>query len=699
MNRLYLEWLCIIGVMILVMSGCGADSDHSTAPATTASGTTEANTFTDTPENGSIEELEEILSKQGLCLEEQVKCTDPDSGKTYTGYKAAFEGKFSEGVYGYYDDLEHHGPVQKYGMILSGSPYSIGYQSGYLQPEGLKQMTTTFVEEALLAQFGMLGIPIEADTPEGDAVFEFFYNKAYDLCIEELARINMVNDSSTIPLYMIEEMHGLVQGANDAIKDKGLDIEAVEFVNVFAINEGIDALFTLIANWIFQSPDPGDVEELRQILQGPGVSHGDDIIITPDNRILFPKIKELPFPQFGCNGFVIGNDITADNKTYHGRDFMFATGGVYQDLATITIYLPGEGYPEDSLAFAAISAPGWVGQPVGINAEGLSLGVDISITSAFASKPGVGCLMVVRDMLQHKGNLKDAIARTKQFQRGMPWIYALGDDQDDPDYGYGAVIEAGRSNPNFTGPDVLPEWEQWLLKGMPVDLGDMVIQLGPDLITPLGEELPERGIMVRGSHWELPDAYTNVNITLPIDDPFYEDQGRFDVGFTFPDPIEKDDNILCVTNHNMIPRMRMAQMHPIVLLGYGIGPLPESIWRYETMLGRIEEFKGDICFFNAPDTAGGTNISGYTDRPDQGSAAWIIDFLNTTREGEYNTHFYEHYGKPIDGEIEGHHVIMNNTDRELRALFGYMTDPWVGVQLMPFVDWWEARSSTASDQK
>ena len=38
--------------------------------------------------------------------------------------------------------------------------------------------------------------------------------------------------------------------------------------------------------------------------------------------------------------------------------------------------------------------------------------------------------------------------------------------------------------------------------------------------------------------------------------------------------------------------------------------------------------------------------------------------------------------------VEGHHVIMNNTKRQLKGLFGYMQDPWVGVDLGNFADWY-----------
>jgi hypothetical protein len=127
--------------------------------------------------------------------------------------------------------------------------------------------------------------------------------------------------------------------------------------------------------------------------------------------------------------------------------------------------------------------------------------------------------------------------------------------------------------------------------------------------------------------------------------------------------------------------MRFIQIDPLILVGYGIEPLPESIWRYETMLVLIngEYNQGrEIAFF-------GDN----PDAPDEGSAGWIIDFLNPNGDLEASS-FYTEKGKPLNGEIEGHHAIIDNTTKEMRALFGYYRDPWVGVSLMPFVDWYYA---------
>jgi hypothetical protein len=36
---------------------------------------------------------------------------------------------------------------------------------------------------------------------------------------------------------------------------------------------------------------------------------------------------------------------------------------------------------------------------------------------------------------------------------------------------------------------------------------------------------------------------------------------------------------------------------------------------------------------------------------------------------------------------------MNNTDKVLMGLFGYLPDPWVGMKLMPLVEWYYGKKA------
>ncbi|MBN1636014.1 MAG: hypothetical protein JW920_05840 [Deltaproteobacteria bacterium] len=631
-------------LLAFAISGCNS-SGSSSSTSQNESSNEETGGETNDPEENPQPGIEDVLAAQGLTLVNSVTTDDGD-----TGYLAVFDDKFSEGVHD--NNQEETVRFQKSCLILTGSAFNMGYQAGYLMPAETQLMTSTFLKGALCAQMGNLGLDIDPDSDLGNALFEIFYDQIL---------IMLMNHFDNIPEFIRDEMLGVADGARAA----GYD---VAFQNVLGLNEGMDALFTLLANLLIQPPDPDEFQEgsgaemreqiIRDLenLQQEYPRLRNDIIINGDH-LIFPKAKDFEFPKFGCNGFVLSQGATAETKTYHGRDFMFSTGHVYQDAACVMVYLPDEGYP-----FVTVSTPGFVGHAVGINSEGLSFGVDISLAASFASQPGECCLTIIRTLLQTCTDIPGAIDRFKQFQRGVPWNFVIGDDQENAQYGPGVVLEVGRSSPHFNGPDLLPPWEQALLS---------------TYIDMLDDEEPDRGVMIRSAKWIFPQEFSSVGFTLPWTSPFFPLQDRWDLGFYFPDQIETNPDILAATNHFIIPRMRFTQFYPLVQIMYAIEPLPESVWRYETMLGLILDNYGEIEFF-VPDQDN-------PQIPSDGCAAGIIDFLNTQR----GTGFYTRGDEPkaIDGEVEGHHVIMDNTDKVLKGLFGYMTDPWVGVELMPFVEW------------
>lgn len=188
--------------------------------------------------------------------------------------------------------------------------------------------------------------------------------------------------------------------------------------------------------------------------------------------------------------------------------------------------------------------------------------------------------------------------------------------------------------------------------------------------------------MIRSSKWIFPSEFSNLNISLPIPNPFFPLSERFDLANPFPNQNETSPDILVAANHFIIPRMRLTQLDPLIAFGYWLEPLPESIWRYETLLDLILQYYERIVFFG-PDPDAPVGPHEIDDR-EYVSAGWLIDFLNPNGRST----FYIDKGKPLNGEVEGHHAVMNNTTREFRALYGYYQDPWVGVKLMPFVEWY-----------
>ncbi|MBN1636015.1 MAG: hypothetical protein JW920_05845, partial [Deltaproteobacteria bacterium] len=304
------------------------------------------------------------FSANGLTIIDQV-CVDED-----TGYLA-------EDVNG------------KQYLILQGSPASIGFQVGFLMPEGTYKMTK---EYAFMVLEAMLGVSYE----ESPRIYEFLKGEILTLC-------NYAIEKNAIPGYLLEEMQGVAAGA----LMRGYD---VAFEDVLILNLGYDALYSILFTGTLPS-----MSGLQRLLgELPGIQ---EYVRIEDAKVFFPNAGEL----MGCNEFVISGSSAEEDKVFHGRDFMFVTGGIYENYACMSVYLPDDGYP-----FVASSCPGFVGQTTSLNSQGLSMGMDVVYGACTRSDPGLGCLMVLRDIVQNCSNLDEAVERMKNKQdRGVSWLYIL----------------------------------------------------------------------------------------------------------------------------------------------------------------------------------------------------------------------------------------------------------------------------------
>ena len=509
-------------------------------------------------------------------------------------------------------------------LILQGSSYSMGYQMGALMAPEVETMATEFIRNIAASTFG-----IDYDT--APALIDFLINEALILC-------RLAVQNGDIPANLIEEMYGVVDGA----ASEGYH---VSFNNILLLNCGSDSIYSIM--YTGSLPSFNDLDELLK--ENP--SYRENIQIM-DKRVYFPRAQDL---QFGCNGFVVTGNATRNSGTYHGRDFMYSTGGMYQDLAYVAVYLPDTGYP-----FASVSAPGWVCAPTAFNSEGVSMGTEVVMSEAVNLEPGIGCLMVIRDTVQHSANLDEAIEHIKSLKRGVPWLYVLADDTVSERYSNGVIVESGRQEPPFTGPDLLPSCEQWYLSGAPVYFFGASYNTAKDYISLLDQEiLPDRGVMTRDMSWEFPEEFEGIDKTVDI--------AGVGIGIYFPEQRESwPDAVLC-TNHYIIPRMRFTSLSPWMMIQPFL-QTKTSFHRYEKLYEILDLEYGAITFEKA---------------------RHIIDYLNPN--SVYRSIVDREYYEPGDS-IKGHHAVINNSTRELMCLYGYYgsedqeESPWVYLDLRPFCE-------------
>ena len=649
------RWLLIFLVIgtFLTVSGCGSSSDNNNNNASPAN-----------PNETNIA-LTDVMANQGL---EMVKQMEVGGDK---GYLMKFTGKYSEGVNSK-GKLSSRFP--KYCMVLTGSAYDMGYEAATLRPEQGYSMLTDYMKRVALRQFGMLGLNLPQEGKTADEV----YNIMYDTILDIVALME-----KDIPSNLRKEMQGFADGMQAAgyTTDPNTG-RKIDYTHILVMNEAVDTTYFFLAAVLGKAKvtdqNKAVIAECRSaflkiLAKASGSSSTNEKSVTE----LLEKAKKNFASRgnqirFGCNEFVVSGNATANGETYHGRDFMFSTGDIYQDAAAMVVYLPTEGYP-----FVTVSVPGFIGQSVGLNIKGLSVGQDVCLVSFMGKTPGVGSMFMVRDIAQNSSNISEAVDLLRNTTRGVSWVYFVASDGADSRYGHGAELSAvtnQRDDEIGGGIDTLPP----LIRSLYKSYTSILDELDADELTAGGDI--DRGVMVRGQAYKYPTDEKFASPEFSLDDySSYTDY--YNSGFRFTSQKESYDDAVVATNHYIIPRMRMMQFQPIIDLLYAMsGNLAESVWRYENMISEIDEYHGRIEYFG-PDP----------DAPAVGTAGWMIDFLNTQRSYPW---FYRDQNDdgtneyPVNVWVDGHHAAINNTQREMRALYGYMTDPWVGIKLQPFVDWY-----------
>jgi len=149
-----------------------------------------------------------------------------------------------------------------------------------------------------------------------------------------------------------------------------------------------------------------------------------------------------------CNGFSISGE-AAGGGHYFGRDFMFPTAGVFNDVAAMVIYSPSSENGNQSHPFICLTAPGIIGSITAINSKGVAMGVDmLPAANCNYHNPGFNSLLLARHIIQHSDTIDKALDLITDAERGVSWIYIIADGKDDRS----CIVETGKkdSNPDYT---------------------------------------------------------------------------------------------------------------------------------------------------------------------------------------------------------------------------------------------------------
>lgn len=480
-------------------------------------------------------------------------------------------------------------------LYLEGDAYRRGYATGKLCPRSVYRMTHDFIFNMVSEMLPRV-LGVELDPQAIQQLLRFIW---------PLCQVVVMANMDSVPSEFLDEMRGVADGC----RSEGYD---VSFLDVLTLNLGFDVLESLFAG----------------------------------------------FFAVACNQFAVFGQGTVGGKIYHGRDFMFSTGGdVFSDEAMLIVHRPTRGFP-----LVASAAPGMVGVPTALNARGVSCGMDM--VASVLTRPvitGEGALLLCRKAVQFGGSLEEAVALIRESDRGVPWLFMLADGKHRD-----AVVLETVASSLAPPPDQAKAFLGRLVKGM-IDLlfpglrenrvpGDPSVSPETDRGEPFkkslppgvdqsfldpreGEEIEDRnGVMTRRPDYLDPEGLVQLVSGAGA-------TGAQDLAYIFPLQGESHPDLVAMTNHYIIPWRALT--YP------STGDhKKDSVWRYETMLGLLLEAYGGI---------------------DRARAMWIIDFLNPAR--------CDYYGTDTAQSVKGHHVLMDNQEKEIWSLHGYYDEAWAHLDL------------------
>jgi hypothetical protein len=521
-------------------------------------------------------------------------------------------------------------------FYVEGTPYDMGYLMGKMAEPSIERMCTEF-NENIVFDFINLNIKDEA------------LRKILGGILNDIIYLLSLHIYPDVPSEYKQELEGMLDGCKERQPSTKVSRSKLWILNV-GIDAALSFLYTLQLPFKKKYPVEIEAEHLR-----------------------------LPVM---CNSFsVFGEDNQKTPFHYMGRDFMFPTAGVFQDTATMIIYKPDQGFP-----FVSMAAPGMVGSITGMNSQGVGVGVDMSPSgNCNPSRPGINSLLLNRHCIQLGENCKSAVDLMVESQRGVSWNYVLSDGKND----VACVVEAGETNEEID-----------FLSYPPEDLRKGILKPAETLLknpsTPV-----RRGLMVRWNDYVYPSGYMS-DFNEKLFANFKEDpkrygyfvQENFDydyhpedfgengylnktwtdmhcpMGLYFAPQREHFDRLMLVTNHFLIPEMRLCAMSPVSNM--------ISQWNWDDIQWRYDELHQQLL------NALNGNFSKYNQKfITYDEAKKIIDFL-----APYNK-FPEYYNKdhhPLDQlPVHGCVSLLDLKKRTIESHYGYYGDPWLKISLMNYL--------------
>jgi hypothetical protein len=554
----------------------------------------------------------------------------------------------------------------KAAYYVEGSNYLMGYFMGVMAEPQIARMAVDYCDNVVFDFFSMESLVRDTSPLVG---------KLKDLIVEIIYKHSqaMIRD---VPYEYVDELKGMLDGCFAARSST-----AVSWERLWGLNYGIDCLVAHIYT--------------GRLFEEAGIRPG---------RLSVP---------IACNAFALGGASAEGGASFLGRDFMFPTANVLQDVACIIIHRPAPLEGRERRPFASQTAPGIIGSIAAMNDLGVGIGIEMCPSSyCEPARPGFNALGLNRDVVQYCADADEAVERVKGAQRGVSWLYSIADAA-----GRACILETGkkpapgegfpyaakvpehyrkrlppisyfddmRKKYGYPAPDrgAVPRWKDYRYPS------ELASDFNPELFRAYNRELPDRiggklrglaGCVARlfaGSYDGLGAFFSDVRQTLtrsarwrdcdPGERGFYcKDPGdeMLPGPYYFAPQREGRDDLVLGTNMFLSPEMRLLSMNDWIALIDGAS-LADFQWRYDALnsliLEAIDSARGGIGF----------------------DEAWeLIDFLDPLRSKKYKG-YYNPRGRldPVTIQVHGSVNLFDLSGQTMRSLWGHYGDEAVTIHL------------------
>ena len=327
----------------------------------------------------------------------------------------------------------------KYLAHLTGTPWEMGYQHGWLMAEQVvTSCSDQFIGDIFLGLAGA-NTGVLKDIVSNETLMSAITGTLY--------AAGMANYKTWVPAEYRQEIEGVFRGAYDRCNKEGWDKKQLSVDRLAMLNCWIDFMIA----WIYgpvvikEVVTGGDMFEGRFAGENLFPSQQDSIPPMPgdmtEQKLSVEEIEEIRATlreYFGqvhmCDGIAINKENSATGEPILTRSFMIPA--VFGAQSVMMEYTPRNGNK-----FLQVSPPGMIGTGAGMNSQGLSIGVDMVLTGDLQQLSiGMGCLLKNREALQYSSTIDEAVRNTfdeknkgafgafnNDNTNGTSWIHPIAD--------------------------------------------------------------------------------------------------------------------------------------------------------------------------------------------------------------------------------------------------------------------------------